>query len=214
MVERNRSEIALFMGGVGLISGVISLYALILAGEHVALGFLWPGVFFGYLVSTALSYVGYPLPRHKDIFLAAACSAIGFVTIFAAAFAQGLVEIGSRSDGDKLGVAATVGGTLGAFAVFALFLLIQNSCRTRKNSLLLAARWSFLGGALGVAGLLLDSTVGTAIWYLLHALHASPNETIQNARSSSQLFSLVAVWQAGMAVALSLLLPSPQTSAN
>jgi membrane protein DedA with SNARE-associated domain len=76
------------MGGVGLLSSIAGLYAMIRTGERNVLTLLWPGAFFGYLVSTALLYLGYPLPRHQDLMLAAASSAIGFVTILAAAIAH------------------------------------------------------------------------------------------------------------------------------
>jgi hypothetical protein len=91
------------------------------------------------------------------------------------------------------------------------------SAGTRSGVLaLIALPGAVLGGALGVAGSALRSSVGVAVWHLLHALHLTPIweqnppqwcfHDERDYGNSSRVYSLYVVWQTSIALAAGILL--------
>jgi hypothetical protein len=108
-----------------------------------------------------------------------------------------------------------VGGLVGGFLVFAgvIFLSrpeINKGTRARK-----IIQGTLLGGALGIAGWALRSSIGTAIWNLLHAFGLTPPWELSprawfhgkyDYGQRSRMYSLYVVWQTGVATAAGIML--------
>lgn len=100
-----------------------------------------------------------------------------------------------------------VGGTSGAFLVFAAVLWLVSSGTPGTQVLLRALYWSPLGGVLAAVGWKVGPWLGMALWSLRHGLNLTlPDDRFEDAlaQGRSGIESMLLVWQTGMGLVLGL----------
>jgi len=139
-----------------------------------------------------------------------------FVSFWVAAAIELTLRRGGLDRASEISsLALFAGGFVGCLLVFSsVFLLVYPERRSRSLAFKVLCS-SILCGILAVVGWTLGPSVGTYIWYALHALgQTPPTETFQNALygDSSRQFSLFVVWQTGTAFLLGLILHHDQAN--
>jgi hypothetical protein len=108
-----------------------------------------------------------------------------------------------------------VGGLVGGFILFSAALFLCQPGISKRTLVQKAFQGAVLGGVLGAAGWALRSSVGVAIWNLLHAFgltpkwELSPQEWFKGEHDygeRARMYSLYVVWQSGVAAAIGLML--------
>jgi hypothetical protein len=206
--NRNRALVpAMALGGV--LSAILGVY-----GHEVYdqswLGFAIPGVVFALTIS-----LGFILCSYR---LKAAQLALAIVVTSSAFALSVLAAIGTEiliAPGGELVMppwhAMFVSGTVGAFLFLVTFLFATDT-KPFKKILLVALKFSAVGGVLGVIGLTLSSTLGESLWRHFEAFKThQPLANFQGIHLSQDgggtwLFSILPVWEVGMGVTLALLL--------
>ncbi len=218
-VAGNKLIVLLTLGG--LVSGLLTSALMYPNRQEAGLA---PGVVFGAFLAIPLVISGI-LDSGK---LYSLLKALGLIVVSTAAYFLAYVtafelqlnfpQIVPRAERWDMGtyepaspIALFVGGLVGGFLVFAG---LMSLCRpeinkgTRARKILEGA---LLGGVLGVAGWALRSSVGVAVWNLLHALRLtspwelSPREWFHDKYDygdTSRMYSLYVVWQTGVATAV------------
>ena len=125
-------------------------------------------------------------------------------------------DMGTREPASP--IALFVGGLVGGFLIYAgvIFLSrpeINKGIRARK-----IIQGALLGGALGITGWVLRSSLGAATWNVLHAFGLTPTWELSprewfhgnyDYRQSSRMYSLYIVWQTGVAAVAGIMLRPP-----
>jgi hypothetical protein len=167
-----------------------------------------PGVLFGAAISGFLAFRGYLRSRWKVIAVCFECAVAYLLAVWTAAG----VELFSRFlDYDARGVVSwqslVIGGFVGGLCILYSISFLLNSESTRKRRISRALYWGAAGGILGIAGWSLGPFVGMAFWQIVSSMNlTAPTETYQNALfgQTSHMYSLLAVWQAGMGAVIGL----------
>ena len=178
----------------------------------------FPGTVFGILVSACFALRGYLRELVKAIILTVA-SAVAYclsvwTTVGISLHPFGLVpptRIGEVTD-----LALVVGGLTGGFCTICAVSLLFNSSQTWQRRILKTLCWTPIGGLLAVVGWALGPSLGIAIWQIIHSINLTPpTETIRNVQGNqSHIFSLLAMWQAGMGLVLGLVVNGKQSTAE
>jgi hypothetical protein len=200
----------------GLASGMISSVSTYPTGQANDLS---PGFVFGFVLVLCLAFPAILNGPLKGLLKAVAMivvSVAAYFFSFQAAVGLQLVSPQMVASGElnherPSPVALCFGGFVGGLIVFsaAMLLLAPRISRTIliRRTLLGAA----IGGALGVAGWALRSSVGIAVWHLLHHFQLTPGwqHSPWDAEwpDPALLYSLYVVWQTGIAIALGVTLP-------
>lgn len=178
----------------------------------------FPGVVFGVLVSGCFALRGYLHGLWKAVAITAASSAAYFFA-FLAASQVSLHPFGFLPQdriGDVTGPALIAGGLAGAFCVICAVSLSLDSRLMWQRRMLKVLCWTPVGAVLAVVGWALGPSIGIALWQTVHSMNlTAPTETLQNAQGqSSHMFSLLAIWQAGMGFVLGLVVNGKQSNAR
>ncbi len=224
--KRDPALILLTFSG-GLVSALITLGASYPLGHYAAsqgnrLGdfsrIFFPGTVFGGIVSGCFALRGYLGELWKAITFTVASAAAYFFSVWAAVGISlhpfGLVppdKIGEVTD-----LALVVGGLTGGFCTICGVSLLFNSSDTWQRRILKALCWTPVGAFLAVVGWTLGPSLGIALWQIIHSMNlTSPTETVRNAQGDqSHMFSLWAVWQAGMGLVLGLVADRKLSATN
>jgi hypothetical protein len=218
--ENTSNKMILLLGLTGLVSGLLTSIFTLPSGDEA--GFM-SGVIFGVLLTGCLAISGVVPSVWKAQGMIVVATVAYPVSVYAAISIQmGYPQIARSAEQWDMStkepaspIALFVGGLIGGFLVLgavALFFLPRIGKGALAMTALLGA---VLGGALGVAGWALRSSVGVAVWHLFHAFHLTP-QSEQNPRTwfhdehdytnSSRMYSLYVVWQTGFALAAGILL--------
>jgi hypothetical protein len=222
-VVGNKLLVLLTLGG--LISGLLTC-ALMSPGQDEA--GLYCGVVFGTFLSVPLTILGildsgilYTLLKALGlIVVSTAAYYLAFFTAFVTQLSFRQIvpsgeqwNMGTNEPASAIGL--FVGGLVGGFLVFAgvMYLSrheISKGARARK-----IIQGTILGGALGIAGWALRSSIGVAIWNLLHTFGLTPSWELSprlwfgnnyDYGERSRMYSLYVVWQTGVAAAAGFML--------
>jgi len=156
--------------------------------------------------------------RHPPITLTAA-SAVAYCFSVWAAVGISLHPFGLVPP-DRIGevkdLALVVGGLTGGFCTICAVSLLFNSSHTWQRRMLKALCWTPVGALLAVVGWALGPSLGIALWQIIHSMNLTPpTETVRNAQGyQSHMFSLLAIWQAGMGLVLGLVVNGKQSTAE
>ncbi len=174
----------------------------------------FPGAVFGAIASGCFALRRYLRDLWKAIAITAAFSVAYFFADLAA------VEVSLHPFGlvphDRIGEvtdpALVAGGLTGAFCIICAVSLLLNSRLTWQRRMLKALCWTPVGAVLGVVGWVLGPSLGIALWQIVHSMNlTAPTETFRNAQGrTSHMFSLWAVWQAGVGFVLGLVVNGKQ----
>jgi hypothetical protein len=167
-----------------------------------------PGAVFGVFVSSCFALRRYL----RDFWKAIAITAASTLAYYASFLAAGGVELhnpfnfGEPRDGSISSAALLIGGLTGAGLVLCAMSLLLDSEIAWQSRLLRALRWSPAGAILGIVGWALGPSLGMVLWQIVHSMNLTgPTETFRNAQGeTSHMFSLWAVWQAGIGFVLGL----------
>ena len=176
----------------------------------------FPGTVFGVLVSACFALRGYLRELWKAITLTLA-SAVAYCLSVWAAVGISLHPFGLVPPdriGDVTDLALVCGGLTGGFCTICAVSLLFNSTHTWQRRILKALCWTSVGALLAVVGWALGP--GIALWQIIHSMNLTPpTETVRNAQGDqSHMFSLWAIWQAGMGLVLGLVVNGKQSTAE
>jgi len=178
----------------------------------------FPGVVFGAIISGCFALRGYLRDLWKAIAITVAFSVAYFFSVQAAIEVSlhpfGLVP--QDRFGEVTGPALVAGGLTGAFCIICAVSLLLNSRLTWQRRMLKALCWTPVGAVLGVVGWALGPSLGIALWQIIHSMNLTPpTETVRNAQGDqSHMFSLLAIWQAGMGLVLGSVVNGKQSTAE
>jgi hypothetical protein len=223
--EKRDPTLILLTSSGGLVSALITLGASYPLG-HFAVSqgnrlvdfsqIFFPGTVFGVLLSASFALRGYLRELWKAITLTVVSAAAYCFSFWAAAGISlhpfGLVppdRIGEVTD-----LALVGGGLTGGFCTICAASLLFNSSHTWQRRILKALCWTPVGALLAVVGWTLGPSLGIALWQIIHSMNlTAPTETVRNAQGDqSHMFSLWAIWQAGMGLVLGLVVNSNQST--
>ena len=111
-----------------------------------------------------------------------------------------------------------VGGLVGGLLIFASVVFLAGPKLNKSARLQEILRGALLGGALGIAGWALCSSIGAAAWSLFHSFGLTPPwelsprhwyHGINDYGERTRMYSLYIVWQAGIARAIGIMLRYP-----
>jgi hypothetical protein len=111
-----------------------------------------------------------------------------------------------------------VGGLVGGFLIFASVVFLAGPKLNKGARSQEILRGALLGGALGIAGWALRSSVGAASWNLFHYFGLTPPwelsprqwyNGINDYGERTRMYSLYIVWQTGIAAAIGIMLRYP-----
>lgn len=166
-----------------------------------------PGVLFGAAISGFLALRGYLLSPWKVIAICFECAVAYLLAVWTAAG----VELFSRFlayDARRVvsGQSLFIGGFVGGLCILYSISFLLNSESIRKRRISRVLYWGAAGGILGIAGWSLAPFLGMAFWQIVSSMNlTAPTETYQNALGeTSHMYSLLAVWQAGMGAVIGL----------
>ena len=211
----------------GLISALITSSSIFHLGHFVVsqhnrlLDFsqiFFPGAVYGVILSGCFALRRYLHDAWKAIVITAVCTLAYFFSTVAAVEVSlhpfGLVPDDRR--GEVTDPALVAGGLTGAFCIVCVVALLLNSRLTWQRRILKALCWTPVGAILAVVGWALGPSIGIALWQIVHSMNlTAPTETFQNAQGQpSHMFSLWAIWQAGMGFVLGLVVNGKQSNAR
>lgn len=190
----------------GLLSGIVS------AATEFTSGQLFPGLVFGLLVTGSLALCG-RMPRGwRTLWFIAVAGITLPISNMLMGVAQLLLPwhesiVRNTTVESPSPLALFLGGAIGGFLILASALLLFTRERASR-ALVVAIFWSLIGGVLGIVGWALGPSLGLALWLGLHSLHLTlPGEGLRNALGwTSHTYSILIVWQTGIAVLLGFLL--------
>jgi len=226
-LQKRDPALILLTSSGGLVSALITIGANFPLGQFLAshhdklLDFstlFWPGFVFGAIISGCLAFRGYSRGLWRAIAITVASSAAYFLAFTAAAefslHPLGLVPI--ERIGEVTDLALVVGGLTGGFCTICVVSLLFNSGDTWQRRILKAISWTPAGAVLAIAGWALGPSLGIALWQIIHSLNLTPpTETVRNAQGyPSHMFSLWAIWQAGMGLVLGFVVKGKQSTAE
>lgn len=205
---RRGYKLTVLLSLAGFLSGLITICADYPVGPGLQ---LFLGIPLGVLVSAGLRIVRGELNAWTVAkFTLVTGIAYPLSGLLAGAFQFWFLPLPPCSVGPCMGqslAAIFLGGAIGGFLVIGAGMYLFEST-TKWRALSVAFLCSPIGGALGVFGWALASSLGVALWSFVHALYlTAPTETIQNAAGeTSHVIALTVVWQTGMAFVLGVLL--------
>jgi len=171
---------------------------------------LFPGVLFGATISLGL-WLSKTLDASWKMLAITAVSSVALPT--AALVCLGLEYFSplplhnqGKDLADVSNTALFVGGTVGAFLVLTIVLLLVGSGPPRTR-VFAALCWSLVGGALGIVGWNLGPWLGMVLWSLQHSLNLTlPGDRFEYAlvQGRAGIYSLFLVWQTGMGLLVGL----------
>lgn len=206
--NRNRTLVpAIALGG--LVSAILGASGFEVYNQSW-LGFAIPGVALALTIPLVFTLCAYRLGAAKLALAIVVTSSAFVLSVFAAIGTEILI-----APGGELVVppwhAMFVSGTVGAFLFLVTFLFATDT-QPFKKTLLVALKFSAVGGVLGVIGLTLSPTLGEYLWKHFEAFKThQPLSKFQDVHTSwggdgIWLFSILPVWEVGMGVTLALLL--------
>lgn len=207
---------------VGLISGLVTIAFVSSAGRIGAAPLA--GLVFGALIALCFALSGIPSGAWNAMRLIGVSTVAYFVSFFVAfavefalapylpeteRWSMGHIETGSP-------VALFAGGAAGGFLVIGEILHLLYPQTGARVLALKAASWSVLSGALAALGWALGPSLGSALWNLFHALHLTPPismpwDDLYGYGEARRVYSLLLVWQTGVAAAITIMLRNRTT---
>ena len=222
--EQLGKKFVLLFGVAGLVSGLLTSISTYPNGQE---GGLYSGSIFGLFLLLCLAapeFVDAPWKTISKGVVMIAATTVAYFLSFLAAFELQLhfPAIVPRDERWSMGthepasaVALLLGGFIGGLIVFCSALLLFGP-RIRKDTLLRnTLLGAVIGGVLGIAGWALRSSVGVAVWHLLHAFRLTPRWEgtprqwyggEYDYSETTRMYSLYVVWQTGIATALGMAL--------
>jgi hypothetical protein len=218
LIDNSASRVTLFLFG-GLASGLLTVWLTHGSDDNGII----PGIVFGVILADCLLLSG-AVDSIWQVVLVIIVTFIAYCfSIFSAIGLQmSYPQIVPPGEQWSMGqtepaspVALLFGGAVGGFILFGgVFLLV--AARTGVKGIVSKAfQGAILGGALGVAGWALRSSVGVAIWHLFHFLglthpwELSPRDwfgEVHDYSETTRMYSLFVVWQTCIAMAIGLIL--------
>jgi len=212
------TKLAVILALCGLVSGLLTAF-LMYPQEEAG---LFCGATFGVFLAVPLLLTGLLSNPLKAFGLIGLC-VVAYFCSYMAGFGFQLHHPEFVAEGERWSMGTKeppgpagllVGGLVGGFLVFysVMFLCLTAGRKTLRRK---ALQGTLLGGALGVAGWALRSSVGVALWHLFHALKAvpfwerSPEEWFGGKLDYGELarmYSVYVVWQTGVAAAVGWML--------
>lgn len=178
---------------------------------------LYPGALFGTFVSFTFALRGYLRDLWRAIAICLGFPACHLLSVWAA-FEVELHSplLNDQQRGDVSAQALFVGGLIGALSTLCVVSLLLNSELTWQRRIFKALCWTPAGGFLGIAGWELGLSLGMVFWLIVHAMNlTAPTETFRNAQDrTGHMYSLWAVWQAGMGSAFGLVVSRKSSSSD
>ena len=185
-------------------------------------GFLC-GVIFGVCLVVPLAATGVlrnPIKAVLLIVVSAAAYVAAYVTAFGLQLHHREIvapaerwDMGTAEPAGPVGLFA--GGLVGGFLLFLAVDLLCQPVISKQGLLKRVLQGALLGGLLGVVGWALRSSVGVAIWNLMHAFGLVPKWEIRpqtwfhgesDYGQRTRMYSLYVVWQTGIASVIGLML--------
>ena len=195
--------LVLLTGCAGLIAALIAISVSIPLGHYAATRnsllsfsqfYFFPGGMFGAIVSGCFALQRYLGSLRTFVVITIASMTAYFVSVCVAVAVESYSPfLPSQERGDVSGQALFLGGLAGAFCIICTVSLLFNSGLTWQRRIIKALCWTPVGAILAVIGWALGPSLGVALNL------AAPADTFKN-----HLFSLWAVWQAGIGFVLGL----------
>jgi len=190
----------------GLISGILGLYVTKSNNLSFSVMEALPGAIFGLTVSACLVLFGFSFELWKLIALPMVCASASVL----ATLSSMNTEMALHSAGDDPFAnpwrGMFVGGTVGGIIVLGAFLWMADTTPKFKQWFSMALKFCFIGGILGVAGLLLSPTLGGTIYKMMQLVEERGDIYLNEHGSGIWAYSILPVWQVGMSITLGLLL--------
>jgi hypothetical protein len=214
MSQKRTRQLMPILGFAGFFSAMLAICAPV----HEGFGYLLPGALFGAALSICFWFskilnVFWKLLTITAVFsIALPLSAI--VGIGVEYFYPSGHEPG-KSWSEVSSAALFVGGTIGAFLLFATIFFFANLEISWKRVLLSAIGWSPVGGVLAIVGWNLGPWLGLALWSLKFRLGLTiSNDRFEYALAQGRAGtdSLLLVWQMGMGFLLALAFNGQQSA--